>query len=364
MTPVTTPQTRPLALSVLDLIPVRSGQTSADAIAASVALVQTADALGYTRYWVAEHHNMQAVASTNPPVLMGILAARTERIRVGSGGIMLPNHSPLVIAEQLAILEAAFPGRIDLGLGRAPGSDPVISSYLRSSGAVSDVDAFERNVADIQALLHPDGASLRLTSGQDYVLRATAAATGSPLVWMLGSSSFSAHLAARRGMPYVFANHFSGEGTTEALDLYRTEFTPSDELAAPRTFLTVNVSVADTAAEARALALPQLQLMARLRTGAPMGALLTVEEAAVADVTNAQSDIIEQMARGWVIDTPATAATRLRSLADRVGVDEIMVVPGGSEHAGDDVSTAPARVRTLELLAAELLVVQEGPAAQ
>ncbi|MFC5928959.1 LLM class flavin-dependent oxidoreductase [Cryobacterium melibiosiphilum] len=355
MTPVKTHQNRPLALSVLDLIPVRSGQTSGNALAASVALAQMADRLGFTRYWVAEHHNMQAVASTNPPVLMGILAARTERIRVGSGGIMLPNHSPLVIAEQLGILEAAFPGRIDVGFGRAPGSDPVISSYLRSSGAVSDVDAFEHNVADIGALLHPDGAALRLTSGQDYVLRATPAATGSAVVWMLGSSSFSAHLAARLGLPYVFANHFSGDGTTDALNLYRTEFTPSENLAAPRTFLTVNVSVADTAEEALALATPQLQLMARLRTGAPMGALLTVEQAAVADVTGAQAEIIEQMVRGWVIDTPAGAATRLHALADRFGVDEIMVVPGASEHSHDDLDTAPARVRALELLAAEVL---------
>ena len=350
-----THQTRPVALSVLDLIPVRSGQTSGNALAASVHLAETADALGFTRYWVAEHHNMQAVASTNPPVLMGILAARTKRIRVGSGGIMLPNHSPLVIAEQLGLLEAAFPGRIDVGLGRAPGSDPVISSYLRSSGAVSDVDAFERNVADVAALLHPEGASLRLTSGQDYVLRATPAAAGSPLVWMLGSSPFSAHLAARLGLPYVFANHFSGDGTTEALDLYRTEFTPSEGLSAPQTFLTVNVSVADTAEEALALAMPQLQLMARLRTGALMGALLTVEEAQVADVSAAQADVIEQMVRGWVIDTPTGAATQLRALGDRFGVDEIMVVPGASEHGADDRATTPARVRALELLAGELL---------
>ena len=268
---------------------------------------------------------------------------------------MLPNHSPLVIAEQLGLLEAAFPGRIDVGFGRAPGSDPVISSYLRSSGAVSDVDAFEHNIGDISALLHPEGASLRLTSGQDYVLRATPAASGAPLVWMLGSSPFSAHLAARLGLPYVFANHFSGDGTTEALDLYRTEFTPSEALSTARTFLTVNVSVADTAEEALALAMPQLQLMARLRTGAPMGALLTVEEAAVADVSAAQADIIEQMGRGWVIDTPEGAATRLRALADRFGVDEIMVVPGASEHGADDPATTPARVRALELLAAVLL---------
>lgn len=150
-------------LSVLDLIPVRSNQSSGDAIAASVALAQRADELGYERYWIAEHHNMPAVAATNPPILIGVIAANTARIRVGSGGVMLPNHSPLVIAEQFAALEAAFPRRIDLGIGRAPGSDPVITALLRSSGATSDVDAFPSNVRDIGALLKPGrrGAAAR-----------------------------------------------------------------------------------------------------------------------------------------------------------------------------------------------------------
>ena len=137
----------PLSLSVLDLVPVRAGQRSADAVAATVALARRADELGLTRYWLAEHHNMPSVASTNPPVLLGVLAGRTERIRVGSGGVMLPNHAPLVVAEQFALLEAAAPGRIDLGIGRAPGSDPVISALLRSTGHTSDVDAFPNHVA-------------------------------------------------------------------------------------------------------------------------------------------------------------------------------------------------------------------------
>ena len=153
-----------LTLSVLDLIPVQTNQTSSQALSATLALAERAEALGYHRFWVAEHHNMQAVASTNPPVLMALIGARTSRIRIGSGGVMLPNHSPLVIAEQLALLEAAFPGRVELGLGRAPGSDPVITALLRSSGAVSDPEAFEQNVRDIGALLSPEGAALRLSS--------------------------------------------------------------------------------------------------------------------------------------------------------------------------------------------------------
>src|SRR6187431_2368466 len=149
------------ALSVLDLVPVRAGQTSAQAVAASLALAQTADRLGFRRYWFAEHHNMPAVASTTPPVLIAAVAARTSRIRVGSGGVMLPNHSPLVVAEQFAALEALTPGRIDLGIGRAPGSDPVITALLRSSGPTSDVDRLEQHLTDIQALAG-DGATVSI----------------------------------------------------------------------------------------------------------------------------------------------------------------------------------------------------------
>jgi luciferase family oxidoreductase group 1 len=347
--------TTPLALSVLDLIPVRTNQTSTDAIAASVALAKRADDLGYRRYWVAEHHNMASVASTNPPVLIGILAANTGRIRVGSGGVMLPNHSPLVVAEQFAILEAAFPGRIDLGIGRAPGSDPVITSFLRSSGTVSDVDAFPNNVQDIAALMHPDGASLRLTSGQEYGLHATPHADSAADLWLLGSSDYSANLAAKLGLPYVFAHHFSGDSTNHALDLYRKNFTPSDAGQSPRTFLTLNVSVAETAEEALALALPQLHSMARLRTGQPMLPLATVEEAAATQLTPAQDQLVRGMLERWIIGRPTDAASRIRELAGGFQVDEVMVVPGASAHLSDDPSTAPGRVRALELLAEQLL---------
>ena len=188
-----------LRLSVLDLVPVRSGQTSAGAVAASVRLAQLADRLGFTRYWFAEHHNMPAVASTTPPVLIAATAARTERIRVGSGGVMLPNHAPLVVAEQFAALEALAPGRIDLGIGRAPGSDPVITQLLRISGPTADVDRFPDHIADILSLLSPDGASLRLTSGREYAITATPAAADVPTLWLLGSSDYSAKLAASLG---------------------------------------------------------------------------------------------------------------------------------------------------------------------
>jgi luciferase family oxidoreductase group 1 len=350
---MTTAKTR-LRLSVLDLIPVRTNQTSADALAASIALARRADELGFERYWVAEHHNMPSVASTNPPVLIGILAARTERIRVGSGGVMLPNHAPLVVAEQFAALEAAFPDRIDLGLGRAPGSDPVITAVLNHSGNTSDVGRFPDNIHDIQVLLNPDGAGLRMASGQEYELRATPRPHTVPTVWLLGSSDYSARLAAQLGLPYVFAHHFSGEGTERALELYRTAFRPSETLSEPRTFLTVNACVAETAGEALALALPQLQHMARLRTGQRLSAIDTVEDAALAELTPPQQQGVEHMVERWIIDEPAAAASRIRELAQRFDVDEVMISPAASAHASADPRTSPGRVRTLELLNAEL----------
>ncbi|MDH2445024.1 LLM class flavin-dependent oxidoreductase [Amnibacterium sp. CER49] len=350
-----------LSLSVLDLVPVRKGQTSAGAIAATIALATRADELGLARYWLAEHHNMPSVASTNPPVLLGVLAGRTSRIRLGSGGVMLPNHAPFVVAEQFAALEAAAPGRIDLGIGRAPGSDPVITALLRSSGHTSDVDAFPGAVQDIGMLLGPEGAGLRLATGESYVVRATPAASSSPDIWLLGSSDYSAALAARLGLPYVFAHHFSGEGTERALDLYRSEFRPSETLDAPRTFLTANVVAADTADEAARLALPQLQHMARLRTGTPLTALDVVEDALETPLTEPQQDLVATMRGRWFIGDADDVAERLARFAERHEVDEVMISPAAGARRADPADRVPARERTLELLAARL--PQAVPAA-
>lgn len=344
-------------LSVLDLVPVRTGQTSADAVAASLSLARRADELGYTRYWYAEHHNMPSVASTTPPVLIAATAARTERIRVGSGGVMLPNHAPLVVAEQFAALEALAPGRIDLGIGRAPGSDPVISALLRASGPTSEVDRFEEHLGDIRALAG-DGATVTINTRdglRDYEVRATPAPAGLPELWLLGSSDYSAHLAARLGLPYVFAHHFSGEGTERALAIYRGEFRPSEALATPRTFLTLNAVVADTAEEAHARAMPALQNMARLRTGKPLRPLDTVEVAERAELDAAERQVIDAMLERWVVDAPDAAAQRVRALAERFGVDEVMVSPGAGSREGEPTDRAVGRERTLELLAASLV---------
>jgi len=340
-------------LSVLDLVPVRSDQASRDAVAATLSLARVADELGYRRYWLAEHHNMPAVAATNPPVLIGLVAGATRNLRVGSGGVMLPNHAPLVVAEQFALLEAAYPGRIDLGIGRAPGSDPVTTYALRhGAGGVSDeaVTRFPEYVDNVLAMMDAGGVSIGI-QGRSYPLRATPVATTVPEIWLLGSSDYSALLAAEKGMPYVFAHHFSGSGTAEALELYRSTFRPSPELAEPRTFLTVNAVVAPTPEEAERLARPQLLSMLALRTGQPLAAQVLVEEAEKVELPEAHRDIVDAMRSRWVIGAPEQARARIADLAATYDVDEVMVHPVAGAYVGTEPAGSPAREETLRLLA-------------
>jgi len=347
----------PLNLSVLDLVPVRTDQTTADALAATLALARTADELGYHRYWLAEHHNMPAVAATNPPVLVALVASATARIRVGSGGVMLPNHAPLVVAEQFALLEAAYPGRIDLGIGRAPGTDPVTSFALRHGADGTDfapvgdegVSRFPEYVDNVLAMMEPSGVGLSV-AGRTQALKATPVARTVPTIWLLGSSDYSARLAAEKGMPYVFAHHFSGSGTAEALELYRSTFRPSPELAEPRTFLTVNAVVAESAEEAERCALANLLMMVALRTGAPLGPQLLVEEAEKVEVPDAHRPLIHAMRSRWVVGDPDSARAQLAELAATYDVDEVMVHPVAAAHVGTEPDRSPAREETLRLL--------------
>ncbi|WP_200949844.1 LLM class flavin-dependent oxidoreductase [Nocardioides sp. Root151] len=344
------------ALSVLDLVPVRTDQTTADAVAATRGLARVADETGYRRYWVAEHHNMPAVAATNPPVMIALLAAATERIRVGSGGVMLPNHAPLVVAEQFALLEAAFPGRIDLGIGRAPGTDPVTSFALRhGAGGVGEdaVERFPEYVENIVAMMDEGGVGLSV-AGRTHELRATPRAASRATVWLLGSSDYSARLAASQGLPYVFAHHFSGRGTAEALELYRSTYRPSPENPEPRTFLTVNASVAETTEEAERLALPQLHAMVTLRTGGQLRPQLLVEEAEAIGFPDAHLPLVNGMRGRWVIGDPATAAERIADLAAEFDVDEVMVHPVAGSYVGEPVDSAATREATLRHLAAAI----------
>src|SRR5215208_5357242 len=229
-------RTSMVPVSILDLVPVILGETPREALRKSLDLAQHAEALGYTRYWVAEHHNMTAIASAATSVVIGYLAGGTKTIRVGSGGIMLPNHSPLVIAEQFGTLESLYPQRIDLGLGRAPGSDPVTSRALRRNLA-SDPDEFPRDVVELMDLLSDQPRQrIRAVPG-----------TGSKVpVWILGSSLFGAQLAAMLGLPYAFASHFAPADLMQAIGLYRASFKPSTQLGKPYVMLGFNVFAADT----------------------------------------------------------------------------------------------------------------------
>jgi luciferase family oxidoreductase group 1 len=346
-----------MRLSVLDLVPVRTDQSTGDALAATVDLARVADDAGFTRYWLAEHHNMPAVAATNPPLLIALVAGATGRIRVGSGGVMLPNHAPLVVAEQFALLEAAYPGRIDLGIGRAPGTDQVTRYALRmGAGGVDDnaVTHFPEYVDNVIAMMGAEGVGLQV-GGRLHPLNATPKAVSRPPVWLLGSSDYSAQLAADRGLPYVFAHHFSGQGTAEALELYRSTYRPSAEHPEPQTFLTVNVAVAETQEEADRLALPQVQAMVALRTGAALAPQPLVEEAEARPVPDQHLPLANGMLRRWVVGTPESAADRIRELASTYAVDEVMVHPVAGAHAGTPATSAPAREETLRLLAKHLL---------
>jgi luciferase family oxidoreductase group 1 len=337
-------------VSVLDLVPVRTGQTTAQAIDAARSLARVADQAGATRYWLAEHHNTQSVASTSPPVLIALLAAGTDRIRFGSGGVMLPNHAPLAVAEQFSALEAAYPGRIDLGIGRAPGTDPVTSWALRSGTTDEDVvQRFPAYVQQVIAYMSSEGAAMRVGERR-FDIRATPRAAGTPPVWLLGSSDYSARLAAELGLPYVFAHHFAGTGTAEALALYRQAYAGPGE---PRTFLTVNAVVADSLEEARALARPFQHMMARLRTGQPLGSLFTVEEAS--EITPPLSDDgFEMFTKPWFLGTVDQVATGIGALAAQHGVDEVMVQPIAGSYADDPIDRSPAREQTVRDLVAAL----------
>ncbi|MEB3032214.1 LLM class flavin-dependent oxidoreductase [[Mycobacterium] nativiensis] len=344
-----------MRLSVLDLAPVRTDQSSADALAATMRLAQLADGLGYTRYWVAEHHNLPSVAATSPAVLLAMIGAATSRMRIGSGGVMLPNHAPLAVAEQFALLEAAHPGRVDLGIGRAPGADPVASMVLRGpvGRGERDVDSFPDHLDDVIALLGAAGVSVQLPDGA-YVLKSTPHALSAPRVFVLGSSLYSARVAATKGLPYVFGHHLFGEHTAEALALYRSEFVPSELTPEPVAFLTVNTVVAETRSEATALILPHLHLQARTATGQPAGRLDLVDDAQHTTLTADQGRVAQGELARAVVGTPVEVLARLRELTSRFGVDEVMLNPVASAWRGTEPATAPGREATLRLLAEAL----------
>lgn len=307
-------------LSILDLAPVSSGSTPADALRSSIELAQLADQLGFGRYWVAEHHNMPGIASSSPAVLIAHIAQASERIRVGSGGVMLPNHSSLAIAEQFGMLEALHPGRIDLGLGRAPGTDGLTARALRRGIANEGPDDFPRQLAELYgyftgsfAETHPFG-TIHAVPARGYL----------PDIWLLGSSDYSATLAGHNGLPFAFAHHFAGGNTVAAVNAYRSHFEPSGRLEAPHLALGVNVVCADTDEHAQYLAGSGALAIARLRQGRP-SVYPTPEEAAAHEYTPMEREIVRGWTSSHVIGSPETVRQGLLDLVARTGADELLI---------------------------------------
>ncbi len=319
-------------LSILDLAPVPDGASFGDALRNTLDLARHAEAWGYKRYWVAEHHNMVGIASAATAVVVGHIAAGTRTIRVGAGGIMLPNHSPLVIAEQFGTLDALHPGRIDLGLGRAPGTDGQTWRAFRRSPAASD--AFPQDVLELQALLGPvqPGQAVRAVPGMDSRV---------PL-WILGSSLFGSQLAGILGLPYAFASHFAPASLDDALNLYRTRFEPSEQLREPYAMAGVNVIAADTDAEARRLFTSVQQAFTSMFRGT-RGKLQPPIDDIETHWTQAEKAQVGAMLSCSVVGSPETVRRGLKAFAARTGVDELMVASAVFDHG--------ARLRSYEILA-------------
>jgi luciferase family oxidoreductase group 1 len=317
-----------LRLSVLDLAPVASGASVGDALHASVRLAAHVERLGFGRYWVAEHHAMPGIASSTPAVLLAHAAAATSTIRLGSGGVMLPNHAPLAIAEQFGMLEAMHPGRIDLGIGRAPGTDPPTARALRGARLTESEDFVERLgelIGFFRGSFPPDHHYARI--------RAVPGAGHLPSLWILGSSDFGAQLAGAMGVPFAFAHHFGMGGTELALDQYRRAFRPSDVLDEPYAMIGVQVVCAPSSEEARFLAGASALGFLRLRQGRP-STMPTPEEAAGYDYSPPERAFLDHRLSQAVLGTPTEVHDQLRALQHCHGVDELMITT--STHAPAD----------------------------
>ncbi|QEL24803.1 LLM class flavin-dependent oxidoreductase [Bosea sp. F3-2] len=321
-----------VAISVLDLVPVVEGEGPRQALLKSIDLARHAEKLGYTRYWVAEHHNMVGIASAATSVVIGQLAAATSTMRIGAGGIMLPNHAPLVIAEQFGTLEALFPGRIDLGLGRAPGTDQLTLRALRRSPMSSD--SFPQDVLELQALFAP--------AGPNQAIRAVPGEGLNVPLWILGSSLFGAQLAAELGLPYSFASHFAPDALLQALAVYRERFKPSEQLAAPYAMPGINVVAAETDEEAHYLATSLQQRFVGMVRGA-RGKLQPPIDDIEQYWSPAEKAHVSQMLRYAFIGSPETLKRSLGAFIRETGADEIMITAPIFEHE--------KRKRSFELVA-------------
>ncbi len=325
-------QTRQIPFSILDLAPIVEGSTASQALANSLELARKAEDWGYNRFWLAEHHNFVGIASAATSVVIAHIAAGTSRIRVGAGGVMLPNHSPLVIAEQFGTLESLHPGRIDLGLGRAPGTDRATMHALRRNLS-EGVDAFPRSVQELQAYFQAaqPGQRVRAVPGEGLHVP----------IWLLGSSLFSAQLAAQLGLPYAFASHFAPDQLMEALDIYRNEFKPSEALQHPYTMAGINIFAAETDDEAkRQMTSLQMQFL-RLQRGDPGKNQAPVDS--MDDLwLPTEKAWVDRALRESIAGSPQTIQKGIEAFLQRTQVDEIMATASNYDHA--------ARLRSFEIL--------------
>lgn len=320
-------------LSVLDLSPIVEGGDAAQSLRNTRDLAQNAEKLGYKRYWLAEHHNMRGVASAATAVVIGHVAQATSTIRVGAGGIMLPNHAPLIIAEQFGTLASLYPGRIDLGLGRAPGSDQATARALRRT-LVGDIDDFPRDVIELMNYFEPE------QPGQ--LIRAVPGAGLDVEFWMLGSSTYGAQLAAALGLPYAFASHFAPAQLETALAVYRSQFRPSERLAKPHVMLGVNVTAADTDAEAQRLFTSLKQAFINLGQGRP-GPLPAPVDDPDGRLDELGGPMLRQSLSCSIVGSLDRVRDGLEAFVRRTGADELMVTAQIFDHA--------ARVRSFEIAA-------------
>ena len=326
------------ALSILDLSPVSAGSTGSQALRNTLDLARMADSLGFTRYWVAEHHNMPSIASTAPDIMIGQIAAATGRMRVGSGGVMLPNHAPLMVAERFKVLEALYPGRIDLGLGRAPGTDQVTSYALRRRQGISEEDDFLDRFNELMLL-----ETRAFPPGHPYAnVRAMPADVALPPIYLLGSSDYSAQLAGQIGAAFAFAHHFATFDAAEAMRLYRDSFRPSPAHDKPYAILGTHVVCADTDEEAERLA-ATVDLNFVLRAKGERPPLASPQDALAYDYTDIDRARIAQNRTKLSVGSPATVMARLKPLIEATQAQEVMVTTMIYDH--------DARRHSYELLA-------------
>ena len=327
-----------LALSVLDLSPIGAGSNSSQALQNTFALARLADRLGYTRYWLAEHHNMPGLASTAPEILIGHVASETKHIRVGSGGIMLPNHVPLKVVETFHVLEALHPGRIDLGIGRAPGTDALTAYALRKNKENRGIDDFPQQINELLAFAEgqfPEGHPFQTVHAMpnDVPL---------PPIWLLGSSDYSARVAATLGVGFAFAHHINPHSAIQAVQLYRQDFTPSVRRQQPYAILALSAICAETEAAAQDLAASQQLMWLRLHSGRP-GPLPSLEEAKTYPYTPAERAQIHGFRSRALVGDPSQVYAQILALVAQTGADEVMVTTMVHNHA--------ARLHSYELLA-------------